>query len=133
MSRFLDTNIFIYTLTAHPRFGKISKNILERIEKGERAVTSTLVLCEVAWVLEAMGRQGDIKPTLEEITSYRTLEIVACTQDDLLVGASNMTTENIDFNDGVNLALMMRLGICEVYSNDQKHLGKLDYLKLIFK
>lgn len=133
MSRFLDTNIFIYTLTAHPRFGKISKDILERIEKGERAVTSTLVLCEVAWVLEAMGRQGDIKQTLEEIMSYRTLEIVACTQDDLLVGASNMATENIDFNDGVNLALMMRLGICEVYSNDQKHLGKLDYLKLIFK
>jgi len=133
VSRFLDTNIFIYTLTAHPRFGKISKDILERIEKGERAVTSTLVLCEVAWVLEAMGRQGDIKQTLEEIMSYRTLEIVACTQDDLLVGASNMATENIDFNDGVNLALMMRLGICEVYSNDQKHLGKLDYLKLIFK
>jgi predicted nucleic acid-binding protein len=133
VSRFLDTNIFVYTLTAHPRFGKISKDILERIEKGERAVTSTLVLCEVAWVLEAMGRQGDIKPTLEEIMSYRTLEVVACTQDDLLVGASNMATENIDFNDGVNLALMMRLGIYEVYSNDQKHLGKLDYLKLIFK
>ncbi|MGD0451445.1 MAG: type II toxin-antitoxin system VapC family toxin [Candidatus Bathyarchaeia archaeon] len=133
MSRFLDTNIFIYTLTAHPRFGKISKDILERIEKGERAVTSTLVLCEVVWVLESMGRQGDIKPTLEEIMSYRTLEVVACTQDDLLVGASNMATENIDFNDGVNLALMMRLGIYEVYSNDQKHLGKLDYLKLIFK
>jgi predicted nucleic acid-binding protein len=133
VSRFLDTNIFIYTLTAHPRFGKISKDILERIEKGERAVTSTLVLCEVVWVLESMGRQGDIKPTLEEIMSYRTLEVVACTQDDLLVGASNMATENIDFNDGVNLALMMRLGIYEVYSNDQKHLGKLDYLKLIFK
>ena len=133
MTRFVDTNIFIYTLTAHPRFGKTSKEILERIQKGEKAITSTLVLCEVAWVLEAMGRQGDIKSTLEKIMSYRNLEVVDYGQDDLLIGANNMSSENIDFNDGVNLALMMRLGVSEVYSNDQKHLGKLDYLTLIFE
>jgi predicted nucleic acid-binding protein len=125
--------VFIYTLTAHPRFGKIAKNILERIEEGEAAITSTLVLCEVAWVLEAMGRQGDIKPTLEKIMSYQTLDIIELSGDDLLMGANNMSAEQIDFNDGVNLALMMRLGITEVYSNDQKHLGKLDSLKLIFQ
>jgi predicted nucleic acid-binding protein len=87
----------------------------------------------VVWVLEAMGRQGDIKPTLEKIMSYPTLEIVEIRSDDLLIGAKNMSTEQIDFNDGVNLALMMRLGILEIYSNDQKHLGKLDFLKLIFE
>ncbi len=133
MKRFVDTNVFIYTVTAHPRFGKIAKNILERIEEGEAAITSTLVLCEVAWVLEAMGSQGDIKPTLEKIMSYQTLDVIDFSGDDLLMGANNMSAENIDFNDGVNLALMMRLGISEVYSNDQKHLGKLDFLKLIFE
>jgi predicted nucleic acid-binding protein len=132
VTRFVDSNVFIYALTAHPHFGKTAKNILERIEKGEAAVTSTLVLCEIAWVLEAMGRQGEIKPTLEKILSYKTLEIVNFNEDDLLMGASNMAAENIDFNDGVNLALMMRLGVSEVYSNDQKHLGKLELLKLVF-
>ena len=132
MTRFVDSNVFIYALTAHPHFGKTAKNILERIEKGEAAVASTLVLCEIAWVLEAMGRQGDIKPTLEKILSYKTLEVVDFNEDDLLMGASNMAAENIDFNDGVNLALMMRLGVSEVYSNDQKHLGKLELLKLVF-
>ena len=133
MKRFVDTNVFIYTITAHPRFGKISKNILERIEEGEAALTSTLVLCEVAWVLEAMGRQGDIKSTLEKIMSYQTLKVIDFNEDDLLIGANNMSLEQVDFNDGVNLALMMRLGILEIYSNDQKHLGKLDFLKLIFE
>ena len=133
MTRFVDTNVFIYTVTAHPRFGKIAKNILNRIEEGEVAITSTLVLCEVAWVLEAMGRQGDIKSTLEKIMSYQTLDVIDFSGDDLLMGANNMSAEQIDFNDGVNLALMMRLGISEVYSNDQKHLGKLDFLKLIFE
>jgi predicted nucleic acid-binding protein len=133
VKRFVDTNVFIYTIIAHPRFGKIAKNILERIEEGEVALTSTLVLCEVAWVLEAMGRQGDIKPTLEKIMSFRTLEVIDFNEDDLLIGANNMSVEQVDFNDGVNLALMMRLGILEVYSNDQKHMGKLDFLKLIFE
>jgi len=132
VARFVDTNIFIYALTAHPLFGKTSKNILERIEKGEPAITSTLVMCEVAWVLEAMGRQGDIKPTLEKMLSYKALKVVDFSGDDLLVGANNMIAENLDFNDGVNLALMMRLGVTEVYSNDQKHFGKVDFLKLVF-
>jgi len=132
VTRFVDSNVFIYALTAHPQFGKTAKRILERIEKGEAALTSTLVLCEVAWVLEAMGRQGDIKSTLEKILSYKALEISDFTGDDLLMGANNMAAENIDFNDGVNLALMMRRGVSEVYSNDQKHLGKLDFLKLVF-
>ena len=132
MTRFVDTNVFIYALTAHPLFGKIAKNILERIENGEPTITSTLVMCEVAWVLEAMGKQVDIKPSLEKMMSYKALKVVGFSGDDLLVGANNMIAENLDFNDGVNLALMMRLGVTEVYSNDQKHLGKVDFLKLVF-
>jgi len=130
--RFVDTNIFIYALTAHPEFGKFAKKILERIQNGEETVTSTLVLCEVAWVLEAMGRQGDIKSALEKILSYKSLEIVDFDEDDLFMAANNMTSENINFNDGLNLALITRLGIVEVYSNDKKHLGKIEGLKIIF-
>lgn len=133
MTRFIDTNVFVYALTAHPVFGKTAKNILERVEKGEPTVTSMLVLCEIAWVLEAMGQQGSIKPTLEKIMSYRTLDVIDFDKDDLLIGANNMSAENLDFNDGVNLALMMRTGVSEVYSNDQKHLGKVDFLKLFFE
>jgi len=130
--RFVDTNVFIYALTAHPRFGENARRILERIEGGEAAMTSTLVLCEVAWVLEAMGRQGDIKSTLEKILSYKSLEVVEFNGNDLLMGANNMVIHNVDFNDGVNVAIMMRIGVSEAYSNNYKHLGRLDFLKLIF-
>ncbi|MEM2842249.1 MAG: type II toxin-antitoxin system VapC family toxin, partial [Thermoproteota archaeon] len=104
MKRFVDTNIFVYALTGHPKFGEAAKNILHRIEGGESALTSTLVLCEIAWVLEAMGKQSEIKPTLEKILSYNFLEVAGFDVDDLLVGASNMLTYQIDFNDGVNVA-----------------------------
>ena len=79
-----------------------------------------------------MGKQGDIEPTLEKILSYKTLKAVEITSDDLVIGANNMAIHKLDFNDGVNIALMARLNISEVYSNDQKHLGKLDFLKTIF-
>ncbi|KPV62691.1 MAG: tRNA(fMet)-specific endonuclease VapC [Candidatus Bathyarchaeota archaeon BA1] len=133
MKRFVDTNVFMYSATSHPRFGETSRRILERIEKGEEAVTSTLVLCEVGWVLEAMGRQGDIKPTLEKILSYKSLEVVGFDEDDLLVGANNMSLYGIDFNDGINVAVMIRMGVFELYSNDYKHLGKVDFLRLFFE
>lgn len=130
--RFVDTDIFIYALTAHPSYGQTAKRILERIENGEEATTSTLVLCEIAWVLEAMGKQGEIEATLEKILSYKTLKTIEISSDDLLIGANNMAAHNMDFNDGVNIALMMRSGISEVYSNDRKHLGKIDFLKIVF-
>lgn len=133
MKRFVDTNVFIYSITDHPKFGEISENILKRVEKEEKAVTTTLVLSEVSWILEAMGKQADIKPTLEKILSYENLEILEFDSDDLIVGSSNVQRYGIDFNNGVNAAVMAKAGVTEVYSNDRKHLGKIDFLDLIFE
>ena len=133
MKRFLDTNVFIYSVTNHPRFGKIARKILTRLEKGEECVTSTIVLCEIAWVLQAMGRQSYVKPTLEKILSYDGLSVLPFDSDDLLAGANNMITYGIDFNDGVNVSVMSKVGINHVYSNDKKHLGKIKFLTLVFE
>ena len=133
MTRFVDTNVFIYAITGHPKFGETAKAILKRVEDGEDAVTSTLVLCEVAWVLEAMGRQGDIKATLEMILSYDNLDVADFDADDLLVGANHTAIYDMDFNDGVNVSIMERLNVKEVYSNDEKHLGKVDFIQLVFE
>ncbi len=131
--RFVDSNIFIYVATNHPKFGPTSNNILKRIEEGEEALTSTLVLCEVAWVFEAMGRQGIIKPGLEKILSYSTLRIEPFDVDDLIVGASLMATHRLDFNDAVNIAIMERLSVTEAYTNDEKHLGSQEFITAIFE
>ena len=131
--RFVDTNVFVYVITAHPAFGPAARRILERIEAGEEALTSTLVLCEVAWILEAMGRQGDINPTIEKILSYESLRVADFGAEDLVMGSVNLTNYRIDFNDGVNLAVMERNGVKEVYSNDERHLGRVDSLRLVFE
>ena len=49
--RFVETNIFLYVITAHPEFGAIARSILSRIDSGEEAATSSLVIAEVcAWL-----------------------------------------------------------------------------------
>ncbi len=131
--RFIDSNIIIYVATNHPKFGSISRAILKRVEDGEEAVTSSLMLCEVAWVFEAMGKQGDIKVLLEKILSYKALRVESFDSDDLIVGANLMSTYRIDFNEAVNVAIMERLGVNEVYTNDVKHLGRLGFIRAVFE
>ena len=80
-----------------------------------------------------MGKQGDIKPTLEKILSYQSLQVIGFDQDELLLGANNMRLYGIDFNNGINVAIMTRIGVYEAYSNDHKHLGKVDFLNLVFE
>lgn len=133
MTSFVDTNVFIYALSDHPTLGQTSRRILQRIEDGEEAFTSTLVLCEVAWVLEARGRQGDIKATLEKILSYTNIRVSPVDADDLLVGATYMAQYGLDFNDAVNLAIIERSRVTKVYTNDRKHLGKIEHIKAVFE
>lgn len=133
MTGFIDTNIFIYASTAHPKLGPVSRSILERIHQGEKATTSTLVLSEVAWVLEAKGDQGQIKTTLERIASINNLEIIQYNLDDMLVAPTYMTDYGIDYNDAVNLSIMTRLHISLCYTNDKKHLGKIDLIETRFE
>jgi predicted nucleic acid-binding protein len=129
----VDTNVFIYALSDHPEFGKTSRRILQRLQDGEEAITSTLVLCEVAWVLEARGRQGDIKAAFEKILSYASIRVSPVDVDDLLVGATYMAQYGLDFNDAVNLAVLERTRVTKVYTNDRKHLGRVEHIETAFE
>ena len=133
MTGFIDTNIFIYASTAHPEFGPIARSILDRVHKGEKAVTSTMVLSEVAWVLEAKGVQSQIKPTLERISSINNLEVVGFSLDDMFVASTYLTKYGLDFNDAVNLSIMTRSNLSLCYTNDKKHLGKVDLIETRFE
>jgi predicted nucleic acid-binding protein len=80
-----------------------------------------------------MGRQGDIKQTLEKILSYPSIEVAGFDSDDLIVGSSLISAHRVDFNDVVNLAIMERMGITEMYSNDEKYLDRLGFIRTIFE
>ncbi|KXB06145.1 hypothetical protein AKJ53_01205 [candidate division MSBL1 archaeon SCGC-AAA382F02] len=128
---FVDANIFLYAIQGHPEFGKTSKKVLKRIDENEEAVTSVITLAEVCWWLEKHKQISKIQEQIKLILSIFNLNIVQITQEDFLNGAELIRELDIDFNDCLNLAVMRRLGIGKIYSNDSDF-DKANWVERVF-
>jgi len=131
MRRFVDTNVFVYLLTKDPRFFEVSKRILERIEHGEEAITSTVVVDEVCIFLEMHGRSREIPLALSSIRSYVSMDVVSFVLEDMAKASRFVEKYRMDWHDCLNIILMKKYGIEEVYSND-KHFDKVEGIGRIF-
>jgi predicted nucleic acid-binding protein len=129
---FVDTNIFLYAIQAHPQFGRTSKGILRRIDGGEKAATSLINLAEICWWLERHGKRNLIEDELRLITSIINLEITPLALEDFMRAGRFVEEYGIDFNDCLMIATMERLGIEGIYSNDPDF-DKVEWLKRKFK
>jgi len=110
----------------------VSKEILKRVDKGEKAVTSLINLAEICWWLERHGKRNQIEDELGLITSILNLEIVPLAHEDFLLASRLVKQYGIDFNDCLILAVMRRIGVKEIYSNDPDF-DKVEWLKREFK
>jgi len=131
MRRFVDTNVFVYVLTRDPKFFEVSKRILGRIEDGEEALTSTVVVDEVCVFLEMHGRSGEISEVLSSIRSYVSMEVVSFGVEDMARASRLVEEFKMDWHDCLNVALMRKCGVEEVYSND-RHFDRVEGVKRIF-
>lgn len=116
--KFVDTNIFLYAIQAHPEFGENSRKILERIDKSEKGKTSLINIAEICWWLEKHNRKDEIKEKIKLICSILNLEIIPLTLEDFFIASELVKIHPIDFNDCLCLALMRRMDIDTIYSND---------------
>ncbi len=120
--RFVETNIFLYVITAHPDFGQRAQRILRRIDGGEEAVTSSLVIAEVAAWLEYHNRKSEVSKFLNLADSYPTLNKCETTYgDELRAKGLEQFYPKLQFYDRVYLAQMERLELTEIYSNDRAY------------
>jgi len=130
--RFIETNIFLYVITAHPDLGSKAKEILERIESGEQAMTSSLVVAEVCAWLEYHGMRDKIDAFFKALESYPTLKKCETTyEDELKAEDLKSRYSHLEFFDRVYLAQMLRLKLTEIYSND-RGFNKVSEIKRIF-
>lgn len=104
----------------HPDFGQTAKEILERIELGEKAITSSLVIAEVCAWLEYHGVGDRIDVFFKILESYPTLKKCETTyEDELKAEELKSQYSRLEFFDRVYLAQMLRLKLTEIYSNDR--------------
>jgi predicted nucleic acid-binding protein len=131
--RFVETNVFLYVITAHAEFGPIAKRILERINSGEEAVTSSLVIAETCAWLEYRKRKADVDIFLDAVESYPSLHKCETTYtDELRAKELQRSYPRLEFFDRVYIAQMERLKLKEIYSNDRA-LDRVKGIKRIFK
>ena len=118
--RFVETNIFLYVITAHPEFGAVARRILERIGSGEEAATSSLVIAEVCAWLEYHKKKNDVSTFLSAVDSYPSLQKLDTTYaDEQRAKELERSHPRLQFFDSVYLAQMERLKLTEIYSNDR--------------
>ena len=132
MKAFIDTNVFVYALEMHPRYGEKARTLLEKVDSGEvEGIISTLVLMEVCWYLEVRERLDAMAEVAERMNRSRVNIVEVSGADVLEATRLKKTFKGIEFNDLVNYAVMRRLGVDIVYPNDA-HYGRLPDVKPLF-
>lgn len=117
--RFVDANIFIYHLASDPKYGKVAKEILMRIQNGgEASLTSALVISQVSSYLKWKGKASSVPMFIEFLRSLPNLTKAETNFADYLELTVSKEIREHNWDDLVIASQMRRYGINEIYSND---------------
>ncbi len=130
--RFVDSNVFVYSLAADPKYGEIAKEILSRIEGGEQAATSTLVVNQVISYLRWKKKAASIPQFLEFLQSLPSLTKTETTFADFVEAKKRSDEKWGLFDDLVIAHQMERLDVEEIHSNDSDF-DRIERIKRVFE
>ncbi len=131
--KFVDANVFIYTLIKSPKKDyEISKKILKRIEDGEEAIVTTVIIQEVIDWLEYNNRKREIETFLTAVNSYITMIKVYVSWIDMINSLDYVKKYGLDFVDALTIEIMKKYDIREIYSND-KDFDKIKWVRRIWR
>lgn len=116
--RYVDVNVLVYWLGDDPGYGEEATSIIKRIERGERAVTSTLTPWLVNVILAGLGHGYTVEKMLPRLESLTFLKMEPLEWLDYQVALKSMERYGLDLEDSLHFATARRLGITEIYSND---------------
>jgi predicted nucleic acid-binding protein len=99
---------------------------IQKIEDSQSGsyVTSSLTLYETLVILGGLTGKGlkdktFINQVISPITSLRSLTIEPLKPEDFSMAVELMTSNNLDYEDSLHLAIANRIGAQEIISNDK--------------
>lgn len=134
--KYLDTNVIIYAIESHTKYGEKCKNVLKAIESAELEVSaSTLilvevinVLCKLNRILEEAGKEElNIRKNIDAILS---MPIKWIELDFAIIRRASEYKFKVSGIDYVHIASMEFNLVDEVISADEE-LDKIDFIKRI--
>ncbi len=124
--RFIDANVFLYAMIKPKK--SVSKEILKkkekakqiilRIEEGEKVVTTAVHLSEVANILEAKVNLKTFLKFIENLLLAENVKVLPVSQEDYLKALLIAKEKNVSINDALAYLKMMEHGIKEIYTFD---------------
>ncbi|MEM2082330.1 MAG: type II toxin-antitoxin system VapC family toxin [Candidatus Bathyarchaeia archaeon] len=127
---YVDTNVWLYAILAHPIYGEGCKGILKGIELGEvEAAISTQVLSEVAGVLYSQCKVRDVGKYVAVILSY-PLRVIDLSADMVLQATRYSEEYGISPYDGRHVAAALSASAPEILSAD-KELDKVGIIERV--
>jgi predicted nucleic acid-binding protein len=122
----------VYSLAADPTYGETAKRILSRIEHGEEAATSTLVINQVLSYLKWKKKSAFIPQFLEFLQSLPSLTKAETSFEDFVEAKKRSNEKWNAFDDFLIARQMERLNVEEIYSNDSDF-DRIETVKRIFE
>ena len=134
--KYLDTNVIIYAIENHPKYGEKCKDILKAVEDATLEVcASTLVLVEVINVLCKLNRileeaQKEKLNIRKNIDATLSLPIQWIELDFAIIRRASEYVFKVSGIDYVHVASMELNLVNEIISADEE-LNKIDFIKRI--
>lgn len=125
---FIDSNVFFYAKMLDRKYGDACAKVLDKIVRGElEAVTSTLVVIELANALRKYGLSDEVKDVVNAVFSLdiRVFEVDSL---DVRTAAGIFDEFRISPYDCVHAAVMKKAGIVDIISAD-KDFDKIAWIK----
>jgi len=116
----LDTNVFIYFLEDHPRYGSWCASLFDRIERGHNpAVTSTVTLLELLVQPYREQKEELAQKIFALAGTYPKLEWVPVSMDLADRAAELRARYRLSTPDAIQLATAIGCGATRFYGNDR--------------
>jgi len=132
--RFLDSNVLVYAVVkpkknVDERLAKIkerAREILRRIDRGEERVVTTVVhVSEIANVIESLANLTKAIEVVESVLNSESVTVLDVTKEDYIEATLVARERGVSVNDALAYVVMMRLGIREIYTFDERHFTSL--------
>jgi predicted nucleic acid-binding protein len=136
--RFIDASTFLYAvleptqeLPEHlQKMKSEAREIITRVDKGEKVVTSVVHLSEVANVLESRKSFSEAAQFIYDLLAKESITVLDVTHNDYQGATVLAQRYKVGINDSLAKILMDRLKIKEIYSFD-KHFDNLNLSRLM--
>ncbi len=115
---YLDANFFVIYNFDQTARGDRARKIQAEIIAGERAITSSLALDEVMWVLIKNRRASLLRETIEDIYAMPNLDVKEVKGSIPLDALELIEEYKLRPRDAFHAAIMKDLGLAEIVSDD---------------